>query len=111
MPGRPPSRREAARPVTGDQPHKSFDVVVAGGGIAALEATLALRDLASGLVEVTVVSPTDRFTFAPASVGVPFGKSVVRQFDLFHIANDLGVRLVIGTVTAVESDRKRVILR
>src|SRR5437899_1491240 len=50
------------------------------------------------------------FGALPASVGVAFGKSVVRQFDLFRIANDLGVRLVIGTVAAVEPDRKRVIL-
>ena len=96
--------------MSADQPHQSFDVVIAGGGVAALEATLALRDLAGDLVEVTLVSPTDRFTFAPASVGVPFGKSVVRQFDLFRIANDLGVRLVVGAVAAVEPDRKRVIL-
>ena len=40
-----------------------FHVVIAGGGVAALEATLALRDLAADLVEVTLVSPTDRFTF------------------------------------------------
>ena len=107
--GRLWSGGEAAIPMTADQPHHSFDVVIAGGGVAALEATLALRDLAGDLVEVTLVSPTDRFTFAPASVGVPFGKSVVRQFDLFRIANDLGVRLVVGAVTAVEPDRKRVI--
>ena len=96
--------------MSADQPRHSFDVVIAGGGVAALEATLALRDLARDLVEVTLVSPTDRFTFAPASVGVPFGKSVVRQFDLFRIANDLGARLVVGAVAAVEPDRKRVIL-
>ena len=82
-------------------PGGSLRVVIAGGGVAALEATLALRDLAGDLVEVTLVAPTDRFTFAPASVGAPFGKSVVRQFDLFRIANDLGVRLVIGAVAAV----------
>ena len=52
-----PAVGRPANTVTADQPHKSFDVVVAGGGIAALEATLALRDLAGGLVEVTVVSP------------------------------------------------------
>ena len=94
--------------MTADQPHHSFDVVIAGGGVAALEATLALRDLAGDLVEVTLVSPTDRFTFAPASVGVPFGKSVVRQFDLFRIANDLGVRLVVGAVTVVSRIGSRV---
>ena len=88
----------------------SFRVVIAGGGIAALEAALALRDIAAGLVDVTLVAPTDRFTFAPASVGAPFGKAVIRRFDLFRIANDLGARLVIGKVDAVAADSRRVIL-
>ncbi len=96
--------------MSADQPRNSFQVVIAGGGVAALEATLALRELAGHLVDVTLVAPTDRFTFAPASVGAPFGKSVVRQFDLFRIANDLGVRLVVAAVAAVEPDLRRVIL-
>jgi sulfide:quinone oxidoreductase len=96
--------------MSADQPGDSLQVVIAGGGVAALEATLALRELAGDLVEVTLVAPTDRFTFAPASVGAPFGKSVIRQFDLFRIANDLGVRLVVAAVAAVEPDLKRVIL-
>ena len=76
--------------------HRPVSVVIAGGGVAALETALALRDLAEGLVDVTLVSASDRFTFAPASVGVPFGKSTVRRFDMFRIANDLGMRLVVG---------------
>ena len=83
-----------------DRSQRAFQVVIVGGGVAALEATLALRELAANLVDVTLVAPTDQFTFAPASVGAPFGKAVIRRFDLFRIANDLGARLVIGTVTA-----------
>lgn len=90
---------------------RPFQVVIAGGGVAALEATLALRELAADLVGVTLVAPTDQFTFAPASVGAPFGKAVIRRFDLFRIANDLGARLVIGTVAEVEPDNRRVILK
>ena len=36
-------------------------VVIAGGGVAGLEALLALSDLAEGLVEVELVSPADEF--------------------------------------------------
>ncbi len=85
-------------------------VVIVGGGVAGLEAALALRDLAGGLASVTLVAETDRFTFVPASVGAPFGRAVVRKFDLFRIANDVGARLVVGTVTAVEAANRRVIL-
>ena len=35
---------------------------------------------------------------------------MIRRFDLFRIANDLGARLVIGKVDAVEADNRRVIL-
>ena len=93
-----------------DASRGSFRVVIAGGGIAALEAALALRELAAGLVDVTLVAPTDRFAFAPASVGAPFGRAVIRRFDLFRIANDLGARLVIGKVVAVEADNRCVVL-
>lgn len=90
--------------------HRPVSVVIAGGGVAALETALALRDLAEGLVDVTLVSASDRFTFAPASVGVPFGKSTVRRFDMFRIANDLGMRLVVGRLASVDTDSRRVTL-
>lgn len=87
-----------------------FEVVIAGGGVAALETALALRDLAGDLTHLTIVAAADRFTFAPASVGVPFGKSVIRKFDLFRIANDLGAHLIVGRVAAVEPEQRQVVL-
>ena len=84
--------------------------MIAGGGVAALETALALRDLAEGLVDVTLVAASDRFTFAPASVGVPFGKASLRRFDMFRIANDLGIRLVVGRLASVDTQSRRVIL-
>ncbi len=93
-----------------DNSLRPLNVVIAGGGIAALETALALRDLAEGLVDVTLIAASDRFTFAPASVGVPFGKAAVRRFDMFRIANDLGVRLVVGRLASVETQNRRVIL-
>ena len=43
-------------------------------------------------------------------MGVPFGKASVRRFDLFRIANDLGMRLVVGRLASVETENRRVIL-
>ena len=47
-------------------------VVIAGGGIAALEGLLAVRELTDGRAEVTLVAPTDEFTYRPLLVREPF---------------------------------------
>ena len=39
-------------------------IVIAGGGVAALETAIALRTLAPELVDITLVAPTDRFRAA-----------------------------------------------
>ena len=47
-------------------------VIVAGGGVAAIEAMLALRDAAGERVSITLVAPQDEFRYRPMSVGEPF---------------------------------------
>jgi sulfide:quinone oxidoreductase len=85
-------------------------VVIAGGGVAALEASLALRTLAPELTEITLVAPTDRFRFRAAAVGEPFGRAEVHRFDLTSIARDIGVTLRHGAVAAVDVENKTAIL-
>src|SRR5919206_3627022 len=79
-------------------------IVIAGGGVAALETALALRTLAPELVDITLVAPTDRFRFRAASVGEPFHRAEVHRFDLAAICDDIGVALRTGTVTAVDPE-------
>src|SRR6476469_7889861 len=85
-------------------------VVIAGGGVAALEAALALRTLAPELTDITLVAPTDRFRFRAAAVGEPFGRAEVHRFDLASIARDIGVTLRHGTLSAVDAEAKIAIL-
>ena len=85
-------------------------VVIAGGGVAALETALALRALAPELTEITLAAPTDRFRFRAAAVGEPFGRAEVRRFDLASIARDIGVTLRHGALTAVDAEHKTAIL-
>ena len=47
-------------------------VLIAGGGVAGIEALLALRDLAGDRVDVTVVAPTPEFVYKPLAVQSPF---------------------------------------
>ncbi len=85
-------------------------VVIVGAGIAGLESALALKHLAPGMFDVTLVAATDQFTFVPAVVAAPFDRAVVRHFDLFRIANDVGARLVVGRVAGVDPGHRRVAL-
>lgn len=56
-------------------------VVIAGGGVAGLEALLALSVLAKGLVDVELVSPTDEFVYRPLLVAEPFGNADVLRIE------------------------------
>ena len=48
-------------------------IVIAGGGVAALEACLALRDVLSAAdLDITLLSPAERFDYRPLSVLEPF---------------------------------------
>jgi sulfide:quinone oxidoreductase len=78
-------------------------VLIAGGGVAALEAALALQDLASDLVEVELIAPEPRFWYRPLAVAEPFGLSGVPSFDLAELANRAGALFTIGSVTHVDA--------
>ena len=51
----------------------SFDVVIAGGGIAALEALLGVRQLAPEAVRIQLLAPEREFVHRPMFVAEPFG--------------------------------------
>ncbi len=79
-----------------------FRVVVAGGGVAGLEALLALRDLAGDRVETTLLSPDADFVHRPMSVAEPFGRGRAARNLLADIVPDLGAELVRGTLAEVD---------
>lgn len=60
-------------------------VVIAGGGVAGLEALLALSELARDLVDVELVSPNDQFVYRPLLVAEPLGAAEVLRIDLEQI--------------------------
>src|SRR5688500_12108274 len=71
-----------------------MNVVIAGGGVAALEAAIALRDLAADRVAITMVAPEEDFVFKPLSVGEPFALGDAQRLPLKRFARDLNVDLV-----------------
>jgi sulfide:quinone oxidoreductase len=77
-------------------------VVIAGGGVAALEACLALRErLRPEDLAITLVSPTDRFEYRPLAVLEPFTGISRWSLPLSSVADDQEVDLVRDALEAV----------
>jgi sulfide:quinone oxidoreductase len=83
-------------------------VLVAGGGIAALEGLAALHALAGDRVDATLLAPNHRFSYRPLSGAVPFTFLEERSRSLPDLAEGLGGRFVRGSLAHVDEDRSRV---
>ena len=83
-------------------------VLVAGGGVAGLEALLALRDMAADRVELTLLSPETDFVYRPLAVAEPFSMGHVHRYPLRKLANDLDVKLVRGALERVDAGQRLV---
>jgi sulfide:quinone oxidoreductase len=68
-------------------------VLIAGGGVAGLEATLALGALAEERVSVELIAPEADFTYRPLAVAEPFRVADVRRFPLESLAREAGAEL------------------
>jgi sulfide:quinone oxidoreductase len=77
-------------------------VVIAGGGVAGLEALLALHALAGDRVELTLVSPTPDFVYRPLAVAEPFALGAARRTPLADAARAAGATLVRASLTGVD---------
>jgi sulfide:quinone oxidoreductase len=85
-----------------------LEVVVAGGGVAALELVLALNHLAAGRVRVTVLAPDVDFTYRPPATAEPFALGYVERYALRRLTDDLGARLVPDALARVSADRHEI---
>src|SRR6266545_824424 len=87
-----------------------YHVLIAGAGVAALEAALALRALAGELVSVELVAPETEFAYRPLSVAEPFRVADMRRFPLESLVEATGATLRKGIVANVDSEQKHVVL-
>jgi sulfide:quinone oxidoreductase len=71
-----------------------FNVVIAGAGVAGLEAALALSDLAGDAARTTIVAPEEEFVCRPMRVVEPFAYSSAPRYPIAPIAEDAGAELV-----------------
>ncbi len=82
-----------------------FRTLIAGGGVAALEAALALRDLAGDRVDITLLSPEAEFAYRPMRVREPFGYSLAKTYQVADIAADIGADRVQDAFKRLEPER------
>src|SRR3954470_14566402 len=83
-------------------------VVIVGGGVAGLEALLALQALARDRVDLTLISQHDAFIDRPMTVAEPFGFGSATRHSLPELVAECGADFVGGTVVAVHPDEHRV---
>lgn len=81
-------------------------VLVAGGGVAALESLLALHDLGEQRFDLTLLSPDEAFSVRAMSVAVPFAAGHVTSVPLERICSELGVRRVIARLASVDATKQ-----
>jgi len=83
--------------------HGETNVVVAGGGVAALEAALVLRELAHDRVSLELLAPEPHFWYRPLAVAAPFGLGEVRHYELADIAGRIGAAFTLGALASVDA--------
>jgi sulfide:quinone oxidoreductase len=77
-------------------------VLIAGGGVAGLEALLALRALAGERVDLTLIAPEDEFVFRPLTVEEPYAVERMREVPMRDAAQEAGAHFVAATIDAVD---------
>jgi sulfide:quinone oxidoreductase len=85
---------------------RPLNVLIAGGGVAALEAMLALERLASERLYVELLAPEPQFWYRPLATAEPFGLGTVHGLDLSAIADDCGAEFTLGRLASVDSERQ-----
>ena len=83
-------------------------VMVAGGGVAALETVLALADLAPDQTDVTVLAPGSEFVYRPMTVREPFAYGQARRYPLAPIVAGGGAKLLSDELVLVDPANRAV---
>jgi len=83
-----------------------LDVLVAGGGVAGLEAAFALRELAGDRVSVTLLAAAEDYVERAWSVGEPFSSSHADRFSLARLAAQAEAELVHDSLVGVDVARR-----
>jgi sulfide:quinone oxidoreductase len=89
-------------------PADKLRVVIVGGGVAALEAALALAHLAPEHTDVTLIAPDREFVYRPMTVREPFAHGAAARYSLQRIAGDAGARLLADELDWIDPERQTI---
>jgi sulfide:quinone oxidoreductase len=84
----------------------TLEVVIAGGGVAALETALGLHRLAGDRVRLTLVAPTEDFVYRPMAVVEPFGDKAVRRLPLTSFTAEIDATFELAAMVSIDRDRR-----
>jgi len=85
--------------------HHRPTILIAGAGVAGLEALLGLRSQLGGSVHIELLAPDGEFVYRPTAVAEPFGIGEVHRIDLAQIAADQHAAYRRGALEAVIGDQ------
>lgn len=91
--------------MTEREPHR---LIIAGAGVAGLEALAALAAVAPGRLDTTVLAPDAEFKIQASSVEEPFARPRASKYSVPAICADLGATHVTGVLARVDTDANRV---
>jgi sulfide:quinone oxidoreductase len=83
-------------------------VLIAGGGVAGLEAAFALREFAGDRVALTILAPTDEFVYRPMAVAEPFSSGRAEHYSLAELAEAASATLVHDALAQVDVANQQV---
>jgi sulfide:quinone oxidoreductase len=87
-----------------------MDVVIAGGGVAGLEALLGLRAMAGDKVSLTLVAPDADFSYRPLAVAEPFALGHAHRVPLRRFTEQVGAELVLEALESVDDGARELSL-
>ena len=85
----------------------SARVLIAGGGVGALEAAIALHEMAGERVEAAIYAPREDFIYRPFAVAEPYGASRVMRYDLAELAERCGATYHRASIGSVDGEAQR----
>lgn len=86
------------------QPRK---ILIVGGGIAGIEALMALTDLGDHRLQIEVIADKPAFVMRPQMIGEPWGGAPLKV-GLDRLCRDFGAKFSLGTVVDVDMEASRV---